>query len=144
MTALIVFIVLVSLDRISKYLIIKNLSYGETIKLFGNFLKITRVENPGGIFGFFPRGKVFFLGLSIVAIGILLFFILKHLKKDPFITIILTLLLSGVVGNLLDRVIYGSVIDFIHVLDFPVFNLSDSYITIGIIIAIFYLWKKGI
>ena len=141
---MIVFIVLVSLDRISKYLIIKNLSYGETIKLFGNLLKITRVENPGGIFGFFPRGKVFFLGLSIVAIGVLLSLILKYLKKDPFISIILTLLLSGVVGNLLDRVIYGSVIDFIHVLNFPVFNLSDSYITIGIIITLFHIWKKAI
>lgn len=144
MVLFIVFAILVFLDRVSKYLVVKNLSYGETIRIFGEFLKISRVENPGGIFGLFAKSKVFFLVLSIVAIAVLLFFILKYIKKDVFLSFVLTLLLSGVVGNFLDRVVYGSVIDFVHILNFPVFNFSDSYITVGIIIAIIYIWKKGI
>lgn len=136
--------IFIFLDRISKIFIIKNLNFGETIYILKNLLKFEKVENRGGIFGIFPDGKNFFIIISFVAIILLLYFFFKINPKTLFIIFNISLIFSGILGNLLDRLIYGYVIDFISVGNYPVFNLSDSYITIGIILMFIFLWKQDI
>lgn len=131
-------------DRISKYFVMKNLNFGDSIQIIKNLLKFERVENRGGIFGIFPDGKNFFIIISFIAFFLLLYFFFKINPKTLFITFNLSLIFSGILGNLIDRLIYGYVLDFISVGNFPVFNLSDSYITIGIILMFIFLWKQDI
>lgn len=137
-------IIFIFFDRFSKYLIVKNLKYGKTVYLINNFLKLEKVENRGGIFGLFPDGKIFFIVASFIAIILLLYFLFKINPNKTFIILNLSLIFSGIVGNLIDRLSYGYVIDFISIGNFPVFNLSDSYITIGILLMFIFLWKEDI
>lgn len=133
---------LILIDRISKYFILKNLRFGESIKILGDLLKFERVENRGGIFGIFPQGRIFFILISIVAL-IIIFIIFIKLKSNSILLIfLLSLIFSGILGNLIDRIFYGFVVDFISVRNFPVFNLSDSYITVGVILILLFLWKE--
>ncbi|MGB9750273.1 MAG: signal peptidase II [Caldisericia bacterium] len=136
--------ILIFFDRISKYFVIKNLNSQKTIHIFKDFLKFEKVENRGGIFGIFPDGKFFFIIISFIAIILLLYFFIRINPKTIFITFNLSLIFSGILGNLIDRLIYGYVIDFISVKNFPVFNFSDSYITVGIILMFIFLWKQDI
>lgn len=135
-------LIFVFFDRLSKYFVIKNIKYGDIVKILGDFLKFERVDNRGGIFGLFPNGKIIFIVLSIIALIIIFIFLVKFKFNSIYLIFLLSLIFSGIVGNLIDRVLYGYVIDFISVKNFPVFNLSDSYITIGVILTILYLWKK--
>ncbi|MCX8094905.1 MAG: signal peptidase II [Caldisericia bacterium] len=134
--------IFIFLDRISKYFVIKNIKYGDSIKILGNFLKFERVDNRGGIFGLFPNGKYIFITLSIIALIIIFIFFIKYEFKFTLFIFLLSLIFSGITGNLIDRIFYGFVVDFISVKNFPVFNLSDSYITIGVILIVFYLWRE--
>jgi len=136
--------ILIFFDRISKYFVIKDLNSQRTIHIFKDILKLEKVENRGGIFGIFPDGKFFFIIISFIAIILLLYFFIRINPKTIFIIFNLSLIFSGILGNLVDRLIYGYVIDFISVKNFPVFNLSDSYITVGIILMFIFLWKQDI
>jgi signal peptidase II len=131
-------------DRISKYFVIKNLHFGESINILKDILKFEKVENRGGVFGIFPDGKNFFIVISFIAIILIIYFFIKINPKNIFIVFNLSLIFSGILGNLIDRLKYGYVIDFISVRNFPVFNLSDSYITIGIILMFIFLWNQDI
>lgn len=131
-------------DRISKYFVIKNLDFGESINILKDLLKFEKVENRGGVFGIFPDGKNFFIVISFIAIILIIYFFIKINPKTIFLIFNLSLIFSGISGNLIDRLKYGYVIDFISFKNFPVFNLSDSYITIGIILMFIFLWNQDI
>ncbi len=135
---------LILFDRISKFFILKNLRFGESIKILDDLLKFERVENRGGIFGFFPQGKYFFIFISIVALIIIFIIFIKLKSNSIFLIFLLSLIFSGIFGNLIDRIFYGYVVDFISVKNFPVFNLSDSYITVGVILILIFLWKENL
>ncbi|MDI6860575.1 MAG: signal peptidase II [Caldisericia bacterium] len=134
--------IFVFLDRLSKIFVIKNIKYGESIKILGDFLKFERVDNRGGIFGIFPDGKIFFIVFSILALFLIFIFLFKYKFNSCFLIFLISLIFSGIVGNLIDRILYGFVVDFISVKNFPVFNLSDTYITVGVVLIVVYLWKK--
>lgn len=136
--------IFIFLDRISKYFVVKNLDYNETVHIFKDLLKFEKVENRGGIFGIFPEGRYFFIIISFIALMLLLYFFIKIEPKTLFIAFNISLIISGILGNLIDRLKYGYVIDFISVKNFPVFNLSDSYITIGIVLMLIFLWKMDL
>ncbi|HOC53064.1 MAG TPA: signal peptidase II [Caldisericia bacterium] len=136
--------IFIFLDRISKYFVVKNLDYNEKIHIFKDLLKFEKVENRGGIFGIFPEGRYFFIIISFIALMLLLYFFIKIEPKTLFIAFNISLIISGILGNLIDRLKYGYVIDFISVKNFPVFNLSDSYITIGIVLMLIFLWKMDL
>ena len=135
-------ILLVFADQISKYLIVQTLTLGETINVLP-FLDFYLIFNTGIAFSFFDEGGelgrwiVVLLVLS-VCLYLVNFLISEELRK--FETLALLMILSGGLGNLIDRVVWGHVIDFIHFYyenySFYIFNLSDTFITIGVIIYI--------
>lgn len=136
MTGIVVFI-----DQISKYLARINLSE-RNINLINNFLSLTLVKNEGALFGLFKNARTLFIVMSFIAILIVLFFITTN--KLP-LTLILSLGLvsGGIIGNLIDRIFLGYVVDFISIKNFPVFNIADSAIDIGIIIFVIIFIKNG-
>lgn len=131
-----------ALDQFTKYLAYKYLAPGRTVKLLP-FLNLVYVENPGGVFGMFKfLDPGFFIFVALVATSFLVYMCFKDSKN----WLIYCLIISGALGNLTDRLIYGYVIDFIdfHVvgLHWPVFNLADSAISIGLVLFLYKIIKK--
>ena len=140
-------IFLVVLDQISKILISSYLSLGESLNLLP-FLNFTLIHNSGIAFSFFDEGGNISRWLLVVAVsGILaylLFLMYKITSKNRLELMSFILIISGGLGNLVDRVFLGYVVDFVHVFyqdySFYVFNMADSYITVGIILYLSYFF----
>lgn len=130
------------IDRISKSFFSNLLSYGESLPVIRNVLHMTLVHNTGIAFGFFKDQGVVFIIIPIIAIILLIFNIYYFRQNDEVLchSYILgfSLILGGAVGNLIDRIRYGYVVDFIDLRIWPVFNVADSAITIG---ACIVAWK---
>ncbi len=131
----------VFLDRISKTFFSDLLSPGESIPVIRNFLHMTLVHNTGIAFGLFKNQGVVFIVIPIVAIVLLIYNIYYYKNNGEKLSrvyiIAFSLILGGAFGNLIDRILFGYVIDFIDLRIWPVFNVADSAITIGaVIIAI--------
>lgn len=125
------------LDQLSKFLAVRFLQLNTSVSLIKNFLYMTLVHNRGAAFGMLKNQLFLFVMISFFAI----LFIFLHLKnkKNPFLfKISLSLILSGAVGNLIDRLRFGYVIDFLDLRFWPVFNLADSALTIG---ALLLSWE---
>ena len=131
---LVIVISVVCLDQVTKQLIIHYMSPFGSIEVFP-FLHVVNVRNTGAAFGTFRGlGSGFFVVISLCAI----FFLINLLVKRTYNSFGLSLVLGGAIGNLVDRIHYGKVVDFIdfNIGDFhwPAFNVADSALTVGIII----------
>ena len=125
-------IILIILDIITKsYFKNKNIAIGK-------YLNFNYTENTGAIFGILKDNNIFLIILTIAIIGIIIYTI----KKEKKYRLELGIILAGAIGNLIDRILYGHVIDFIHIKYWYVFNLADAYITIGIILIIYKIISK--
>ena len=146
-TTSLLIIFLVVLDQISKILISSYLSLGESLNLLP-FLNFTLIHNSGIAFSFFDDGGNISRWLLVVAVsGILaylLFLMYKITSRNRLELMSFILIISGGLGNLVDRVFLGYVVDFVHVFyqdySFYVFNMADSYITVGIILYLSYFF----
>jgi signal peptidase II len=133
----------IALDQITKYLIVSSLSPYATIEVFP-FLNIVNIRNTGAAFGMFRGlGSGFFILISAAAI----IFVTILMMRNAYNLFGLSLVLGGAVGNLIDRLVYGKVVDFIDVFvgnfHWPAFNVADSSLTVGIgIILLTSLIKK--
>ncbi|MGE0268982.1 MAG: signal peptidase II [Candidatus Omnitrophota bacterium] len=140
--SLIITISLVFIDRISKLFFAELLDLGESIPVIKGVLHMTLVHNTGIAFGFFKDQGIVFIVIPVIAIFLLIFNIYYYRQNDEALcrTYIVgfTLILAGAIGNLIDRIMYGYVIDFIDVRFWPVFNIADSAITVG---AAIIAWK---
>ena len=139
-------LLLILIDFISKYLVISLIS-NKTIIIIKNFLKFLYVKNTGAAFGIMS-GNIIIL---VIVTLILLFYIIKEVKNNvdnQWTLLSYLLILSGAIGNLIDRVFRGYVVDFISFTLFnkemAVFNIADSYITIGVFLLIILLLKKEV
>jgi signal peptidase II len=132
-------------DRLTKYFIIKSLALGESIKVIPDIFHITLVFNNGAAFGVLRNCAVFFIILSLAVIGLILLTIVKAARFNMLTATALALILGGASGNLVDRLKFGYVIDFFDFRVWPVFNVADSCISIGVALAAisFILKEKG-
>ncbi len=123
------------LDRITKSIVAAQIEYGSEVPVIGHMVGITNVRNSGAAFGFAPAGATFFLLASIVvAIGLVVY--VARNPGTPWNDALLGLILGGTIGNGYDRVVYGTVTDFVNFHFWPVFNLADSAISIGVVLLI--------
>lgn len=138
---------IVALDQISKLLVMLKLQAGDTVPLIKNVLHITFVCNTGAAFGLFKGGFIFFILISIIAVCIILYVIINSFRnpaqKYSFLfNLCLVFIMSGTIGNLIDRFRLGYVIDFIDIRVWPVFNFADTFISIGSCILLYAIIKK--
>ncbi len=143
----------VILDQLTKLLILKNLPLFHSVTVIPGFFNITHILNPGGAFGFLAHQNshfrnLLFLLASSIAICFIYFFYKSVSTTQPLLASGLALIFGGAVGNLIDRIRFGRVVDF---LDFhigshhwPAFNVADSAITIGITVFVFHLLFKKV
>lgn len=132
MVFIVVFLILF-LDQISKVVVSEKLFLHQSIPIVKGFFHVTLIHNRGAAFGILKNQVYIFIVISIVAIILIFSSLFNHQrhKKISCYTIALGLILSGAVGNLIDRVLFGYVIDFLDFRIWPVFNVADSAITIG-------------
>jgi signal peptidase II len=138
----IAFAVSLPLDVVTKLLVDRQLTYADRIPVIEGFFYLTHVRNPGAAFGLFADGDpqirlAIFIGVSVLAVAIILSFFRQLAPGDRLSALALGLILGGAVGNLLDRVFRGEVVDFLHFrlwrgYSWPDFNLADSFIVVGV------------
>ena len=126
-------LILLVIDQLVKFL---TVHYKPSIDVFGDFLRLEYVENTGTIFGLFTGNNFTFIIISFVVCIILGIFIGKFVSKKSFKEKCYTLVLAGGIGNLIDRVIRGFVVDYVSMKWVGIFNLSDVYIIVGVILVI--------
>jgi len=136
---LITCLLVLSLDQYTKYTVQKDLPLHRRVEVIPGFFNLTHVRNTGGAFGIFGGrrgGMVFFVSVSILAVGTLLFLLRKIGENEKNLALSFSLVLAGAIGNLIDRLLYGEVIDFLEFYHssfyWPAFNIADSAICIGI------------
>ena len=122
-------------DQLTKYFIRTNLRLGQSWPEDG-IVRLTHGTNTGSVFGLFPNQTFLLIIASIVAILFLAYFYRAHASPTPMARFAIGLLLGGALGNLIDRVRAGTVVDFIDLGPWPIFNLADSSIVVGIILLI--------
>ena len=140
-TLLLIIVGMVFLDQATKLYIDSNMELHQSIQVIKNFFQITYIRNSGAAFGILSGFKslwltLFFMLISVVAVGIIMFFYHKTPENQRLILVSFALIMSGAIGNFIDRVFYGEVIDFLYFHWYqhywPAFNVADSCITIGV------------
>src|SRR4030065_807619 len=134
--AFLISIIVVALDQMTKYLAINYINPYDSIKILP-FLHLVLVTNKGAAFGIFKHiGSSFFIAASVIAIIFVIYLMIRG-KEDH---LGLSLILGGAIGNLIDRILYGSVVDFIDLsigkYHWPAFNIADSALSVGVTIIL--------
>jgi signal peptidase II len=140
-------VLVVILDHLTKWIVVQNLPFNHDIHLLGEWVMLTHIKNTGAAFGLFPGSVLPLIAISVIASIVVLFLALKA-RNDVGRLLPLGLILGGAVGNLIDRIWQGRVTDFINVgipdgARWPVFNVADSAVTIGVAILAFSVYFKG-
>lgn len=139
-----------SLDRITKIFAVSRLKNHPSVSIIPGILELRYLENVGAAFGLLKNQKSFFILVTCVVLIVALYLIIKTPGKKKFvlINILTALIVTGAIGNTLDRFIYGYVIDFIYFLaiNFPIFNVADIFITIAsciLCISLLFYYKEN-
>ena len=131
-------LVVIALDQLTKRAVQQNLALGEALLVFPpwEFVRIVHWVNTGAAFGMFQGGNAVLIGLTVaITLAILVYY--QSLPEDHlFQRICLALMVGGSIGNLIDRLTLGYVVDFVAVGRFPVFNLADSCVTVSVILLL--------
>ncbi|MDD5131334.1 MAG: signal peptidase II [bacterium] len=142
MILLIIFLLVLLADQYTKLIVQQDMIVGQTIPVIHKIFHFTYVQNSGGAFGIL-RGKTnLFIIISIIVILFIIYFMFKEEKKDYFVKTVFSFILGGAISNLIDRMRLGYVVDFIDFQVWPVFNIADSAISIGMVLLFIRLFFK--
>lgn len=134
-------VLLIAADQISKLFTLRLLKPVGNVTLIKNILDLTYVENRGAAFGMMQNARWIFIVVTLAAIAAMIYYKIKHKPHGMVINSALSLLLSGAVGNMIDRVFRGFVVDMIEVtfISYPVFNIADCFVVVGAILLCVYI-----
>ncbi|ARJ51624.1 signal peptidase II [Staphylococcus lutrae] len=132
-------------DQITKFIIRTQMAIGESFEVIPHFLYITSHRNNGAAWGILSGKMTFFIIITLVILVALIVFYIKEAKRDMLMQISISLLFAGALGNFIDRVRSGEVVDFVDTVifgyEFPIFNVADASLTIGVILLLIVLLK---
>ncbi len=139
--------VVLIIDQITKYFAVKHLVFNTPVHIIDGFFDFSLVYNPGAAFGIFANQRLLFFVFTAISIAVILYITVKHTRGKTSLNLLIGAILGGILGNFIDRIRLGYVVDFIdfYIKDYhwPAFNIADSAICIGIgILAIFILKDK--
>ena len=135
-------LIIIFIDQITKFLIKINFELNQTLPILKNIFHLTYIHNFGAGFGILQQQRFILIFISIIVIGFILFYLDRIKEKERLLQILVGFILGGTIGNLIDRIAYGYVIDFLDFRVWPIFNFADSFVTIGVIGLIIYFWRK--
>ncbi len=128
-----------ALDRIIKNYIVDNVK--GSIPIINNFFNITYIENYGVGFGLLQNQAFFVISVSLIVLGAIIYYY-KDIPKKPYVWVSVGLIIGGTLGNLFDRIMFGFVIDYLDFIIWPVFNLADTALVIGVVLLIIHFWHE--
>ncbi len=131
----------VILDQVTKYLARVYLKPVGSIQLIPNVFHFTYVENRGAAFGILQNQRWFFILITIIVVLAIVYYMFTHYNDSLLLNIALSMILGGAIGNLIDRIRFGYVVDLFHfiLIDYPVFNIADSFVVVGTILLAYYI-----
>ena len=132
---------LVGADQIIKYFVIEYLKPVGTVEFIEGVIRLRYVENTGAVFGSFATHTAMLTVVSIILLGVTIYFLISQKNKSKIVNITLLLMIAGGIGNIIDRIRLHYVVDYIEpvFVDFAVFNFADCLITVGAFVLMFYL-----
>lgn len=144
MLAAIIVAVAVLADQITKYIVVANIGLHDTVPFIPYLMSFYHTRNTGGGFSMLNGGgweRVVLITVSLLAMAGITVLLVKWYKRHKLLTVALAMVLGGALGNMIDRLFLGYVVDFLHTefMDFPTFNIADCFITIGAILLGVYV-----
>lgn len=139
----IIALIVIALDQISKWMIARSMEIGESIEVVHNFFYITSHRNQGAAFGILQGKMWFFYIITVVVIIAIVYYLEKEGKYNRLFGTALGLILGGAIGNFIDRVWRGEVVDFVDTIyfgyNFAIFNVADAALSIGVVLIIIHV-----
>ncbi|WP_085063332.1 signal peptidase II [Staphylococcus aureus] len=132
-TSILIAVFVVIFDQVTKYIIATTMKIGDSFEVIPHFLNITSHRNNGAAWGILSGKMTFFFIITIIILIALVYFFIKDAQYNLFMQVAISLLFAGALGNFIDTNIFGY--------DFPIFNIADSSLTIGVILIIIALLK---
>ncbi|NLZ47341.1 MAG: signal peptidase II [Clostridiales bacterium] len=143
-----IFIIIIGIiiDRVTKLLAISKLNGEESIAIIKNFFSFEYVENEGAAFGILQGRQYILSAMAAIMVIAIIFYLIKYKPSSKLLKLSLSMVISGAIGNLIDRLYYNYVVDFIsfHYKDlyyFPNFNVADILVVVGTFLLVFYIIK---
>lgn len=129
------------LDQLVKWIVQQHMVWGESLPLIPNVFHLTYIINPGAAFGILAYQRWLFLAIVILLFGAFFFF-RKRIPEEPrYFPAAIGMLLGGALGNAIDRVRISGVVDFFDFRIWPIFNVADIFICVGVALIVFYFWR---
>ncbi len=139
-TTIIISIILLCIDQISKLLVVNLLTKTDSITIIKNFFYLTYINNDGAAFSILVGKRIFLILIAVLVTVMLIRYIKKNNIQNKLELVSISLIIGGSLGNLMDRVVRGYVIDFLDFkifnYNFPIFNLADTFIVIGVFLLL--------
>jgi len=138
-------ILVIFLDQLTKWLVVNNMKLGERISISENYFGLLSHRNKGAAWGMLEGQMWLFYIVTVIVVAGIVYYFHKEAKGEPLFAISLMMLLGGAIGNFIDRVFRKEVVDFIDVLipivnyDFPIFNIADAALTVGVVLVIIHI-----
>lgn len=134
---------LIAFDQWTKFWIVETIALGTVRPFFPPVFSLTYIRNYGAAFSILQNQQWFFTLVTIVVVGGAIGYLIKQIRGSWVLLLSLTLIISGGIGNFIDRIRLGYVVDMVHLdfMDFAIFNVADSYLTIGVLLLMVALWK---
>lgn len=129
------------LDQLVKWIVVTHMEWGESIPLIPNVFHLTYILNPGAAFGILAYQRWFFLLIVLVLFGAFFAFRKRIPAKPAYFPAAIGMLLGGALGNAIDRVRFSGVVDFFDFRIWPIFNVADIFICVGVALIVFYFWR---
>lgn len=133
-------IIFLIIDQISKLLVVKLIDINNGIELIKNFFYLTYTHNTGAAFSILTGKRIFLILIAVIILGVIFNYLIKNKVEGKLDRLAFSLIIGGSLGNLIDRIIKGYVVDFIDVkifgYNFPIFNLADTFIVIGVFLLL--------
>lgn len=139
--AFIIALLAVALDQLTKYIVVSDMFLGQTVPIIKDVFHFTYVRNTGAAFSILSGGMTFFYIITPIALAIFIYIMIKERKGSKLQLVLLGGIVGGTIGNFIDRIAYGYVIDFIdcRFINFAIFNVADMFLTCGVFLYVFYL-----
>lgn len=140
----IVIVALIALDQWVKFEIVKNIQLGEVKPFIPKIVSLTYLRNTGAAFSILENQQWLFAVITLVVIGAAIWYLSKHIKGSVWLLSSLCLIIAGGIGNFIDRMRQGFVVDMFQLdfINFAIFNVADSYLTIGVLVLIVMMLKE--
>ncbi|WP_373756306.1 signal peptidase II [Streptococcus ferus] len=135
---------LVGLDQLSKWWVVSNIKLGEIRSFIPHVFSLTYLQNRGAAFSILQNQQWFFALMTLLVLGGAVYYLLGHLNGSVWLLSGLVLVIAGGLGNFIDRVRLGYVVDMVHLdfVNFAIFNVADACLSVGVLLLVIALWKE--